>query len=374
VGAEDESARPANTDVAGLVLLSFEPVAEDSTGEAPPADMPALDAAQQRRVEALERELDITHDSLQATIEELETANEELQATNEELMASNEELQSTNEELQSVNEELYTVNSEFQEKVDVLNSVNADLENISKAAAIPTMFVDEALRLTRFTPELSQLFKVRESDRGRSIEDFANLLDYPELFVDLRRTLAGVSTEREVKSRSGEWWLARIQPYAGRLPGSSRAVMTFVNVSSLKDSQRLQAIIDSLAEHVAVVDAQGTITLVNQAWRRFAASNGDEGLRTSGPGSNYLRVCAQAALADDDARRAHEGLSGVLEGRLPSFTLHYPCHTDTRRLWFLMHVGPVAHPGGGAVVSHIDVTTWMQGQAAVPEVPPNGEV
>jgi two-component system, chemotaxis family, CheB/CheR fusion protein len=377
VGADGERG-PAEE--SGLVLLSFEPVAEDSTGSGSqddaPADMPALDAAQQRRVEALERELDITNDSLQATIEELETANEELQATNEELMASNEELQSTNEELQSVNEELYTVNSEFQEKVDVLNSVNADLENISKAAAIPTMFVDEALRLTRFTPELSQLFKVRESDRGRSIEDFANLLDYPELFADLRRTLAGgVVTEREVKSRSGDWWLARIQPYAGRLPGSSRAVMTFVNVSSLKDSQRLQAIIDSLAEHVAVVDAQGTITQVNEAWRRHAVSNGDEGLRVCGPGTNYLRVCAQAALVDDDARRAHEGLAGVLEGRLQRFTLNYPCHTPDRKQWFLMHVGPVAHPGGGAVVSHIDVTTWMHGRIQAPvEVSKNGEV
>ena len=366
VAADEERTLP---DDSGLVLLSFEPVAEDSTASSASeaaVDMPALDAAQQRRVEALERELDITNDSLQATIEELETANEELQATNEELMASNEELQSTNEELQSVNEELYTVNSEFQEKVDVLNSVNADLENISKAAAIPTMFVDEALRLTRFTPELSQLFKVRDSDRGRSIEDFANLLDYPELFVDLRRTLAGAAvTEREVKSRSGEWWLARIQPYAGRLPGSSRAVMTFVNVSSLKDSQRLQAIIDSLAEHIAVVDGQGTITLVNEAWRRFAAGNGDEGLRVCGPGTNYLRVCAQAALHDDDARRAHDGLMGVLDGRLQTFNLNYPCHSPDRKRWFLMHVGPVSHPGGGAVVSHIDVTTWMQGQIEV---------
>eukprot|EP01041_Mallomonas_annulata_P039213 gene39213-62850_t len=137
--------------------------------------------------DALERELQAIHVSLQATIEELETTNAELQATNEELMASNEELQSTNEELQSVNEELYTVNSEYQEKVDILNAVNADLENVSKAAAIPTVFVDEELRLTRFTAQATQLFKLREGDVGRSIEDFAHRLDYNELFADVRR-------------------------------------------------------------------------------------------------------------------------------------------------------------------------------------------
>ncbi len=366
----DETRTPAGAGH-GLVLLSIEPV--DTLQ--PVADLTQLDAQQQQRVEALERELDITHDNLQATIEELETANEELQATNEELMASNEELQSTNEELQSVNEELYTVNSEFQAKVDVLNSVNADLENIAKATAIPTLFVDGQLRLTRFTPELVQLFKVRESDRGRSIEDFAHTLDYPDLFGDLRRTLAnGAVSEREVRGRDGQWWLARIQPYSSRAAGASRAVMSFVNVTSVKDSQRQQAVLDSLPEHLAVLDRHGSITTVNAAWRRFASDHGDDTLASCGPGTNYLKVCAQAALVDADARAAHDGLAAVLAGERPLFTLQYPCHTPQRQQWFVMHVAPVAHAQGGAVVSHIDVTDWASsgGQPAqnpVPDLP-----
>lgn len=355
-----EGTSPPEHGGAPVTLLSFEPLELPAMGAAQAAE---LDEEQRKRVETLERELDITHESLQATIEELETANEELQATNEELMASNEELQSTNEELQSVNEELYTVNSEYQEKVDVLNSVNADLENVAKATATPTLFVDEQLRLLRFTPELMQLFKVREGDRGRSLEDFANLLDYPELFNDLRRTMAEkVVNEREVKSRDGQWWLARMQPYAARVPGSTKAVMSFVNVTSLKDSQRMQSILDSLAEHLAVLDAQGTIVRVNEAWRRFAADNGDPDLRHSGPGHNYLSACASAALTDPDARRAHDGVTAVLRGNLPRFTMQYPCDSNGQRLWFLMHAAPVAHAGGGAVVSHIEITAWVDAQ------------
>jgi two-component system CheB/CheR fusion protein len=340
-----------------MTLLSFEPL------EFLPADvgeLAQLDDEQRLRVETLERELDLTNESLQSTIEELETANEELQATNEELMASNEELQSTNEELQSVNEELYTVNSEYQEKVDVLNSVNADLENISKATAIPTVFLDEELRLQRFTPELNQLFKVRDGDRGRPLEDFSTTLDYPELFSDLRRTLhERVATEREVRSRDGHWWLARIQPYGGA-KGGTRAVVSFVNVTALKDSERMQAILDSLPEHLAVLDGYGTIVRVNDAWRRFAAANGDAELRYTGIGCNYLQVCGSAAAGDDDARAAHDGLRDVLAGRRERFTLQYPCASQGRTLWFLMHAAPVAHPGGGAVVSHIDITAWVQ--------------
>lgn len=368
--AEQPAGPPAGAGAApasGHVLLSIEPL----QGPEPAARLTALDDEQLRHVETLERELEITHDNLQATIEALETANEELQATNEELMAANEELQSTNEELQSVNEELYTVNSEFQAKVDVLNGVNADLENIAKATAIPTLFVDESLRLMRFTPELLQLFKLRESDRGRSVEDFAHGLDYPDLFNDLRSTLAsGQPCEREVRGRDGRSWLARIQPYSGRSTMATRAVMSFVDITSLRDSQRLQGVLDSLAEHLAVLDRQGTITLVNAAWRRFAASNGDEALAGSGPGSNYLKVCAQAALHDPLARQAHDGLAAVLSGAQPLFTLRYPCHTPQRDRWFLMHVAPIQPAGSGVVVSHIELGDSTGLPAPAPPAPP----
>jgi two-component system CheB/CheR fusion protein len=324
------------------VLLSIEPVATAGGAVADPGlgqpEAAALDVVQQRRIEALERELALSHDHLQATVEELETANEEL----------------------------YTVNAEYQEKVDILNSVNADLENVSKAAAIPTLFVDAELHLLRFTPEAAQLFKVRAADRGRSLEDFAHGLEYTELFADLKRTLAsGLASEREVRSRDGQWWLARMQPYRGQggMIGAgplARAVLTFFNVTSLKDSQRLQAVLDALPEHVAVLDTQGGITMVNSAWQRFACDNGDTTLDHTGPGRNYLEVCARAAITDPDARRALDGLTEVLSGRSPGFTMQYPCHSPQRRRWFLMSVSRVPHLGGGAVVSHIDITPWAE--------------
>jgi two-component system, chemotaxis family, CheB/CheR fusion protein len=208
-----------------------------------------------QRMETLERELNATRESLQATIEELETANEELQATNEELMASNEELQSSNEELQSVNEELYTVNAENQEKIEILNRLNADLDSMAKAAAIATVFVDSSLRLTRFTPEATSLFKIRNGDLGRPIDDFANLLQYPGFTEELHRTVdSGEMLQREIHAANGRVYLARVLPYAVR-PGDARgAVATFVDITTLYDVERMQAVLDSLPEHVAVLD------------------------------------------------------------------------------------------------------------------------
>jgi two-component system CheB/CheR fusion protein len=315
------------------------------------------------RIDGLERELSATRESLQATIEELETSNEELQATNEELMASNEELQSSNEELQSVNEELNTVNAEYQEKMLWINRVNADLESMGRATGVATVFVDAAMAITRFSPDVAGIFKLRDTDVGRPLDDISHSMRYPGLMEDLAHTLeSGLVIEREVGSADSDRMLfVRILPYSIPSTIGRGAVMSFIDVSAYHDARRLQAILDGLPEHVAVLEADGTIRVVNAAWKRFAMANGDPELKTSGPGANYLSACnADLQLDDDSATAALRGLRGVLEGSLPGFSIQYPCHSPTEQRWFVMNVAPIQGPTLGAVVSHINVTAWFQ--------------
>jgi len=222
-------------------LLSFDvALLHESTHS--DSDVIDLSVESGERIQSLERELSVMRDSLQATIEELETSNEELQATNEELMASNEELQSTNEELQSVNEELYTVNAENQEKIEIQNRLNADLDNMTRATLIPTVFVDVTLKLSRFTPEASNIFRIREMDIGRPIEDFTHIMDYPGFLSDVRNTLTtGGVTEREVNTLDGAHrYLVRILPYLDKSHKISGSVMTFFDITMLKDANHLK--------------------------------------------------------------------------------------------------------------------------------------
>ncbi len=349
-----------------LIMLTFEP-AQRYVSPLETPEVLALSDPAREHVAQIERELTITRDTLQATIEELQTTNEELQATNEELMASNEELQSTNEELQSVNEELYSVNAEYQSKVKILGSLNADLEGMSRAVGIPNLFVDDKLNLLRLTPETIALFNVRESDIGRSIEDFAFRLDYPEFFADLRRTMeTGVTVEREVRSDDGRWHLARLLPYAtdslGKL-GFNRAVASFVEITALRSATRLQAIVDAVPANLALIDAQGTILTVNKRWRDHAEANGDRGLNQTGPGRNYLATSAAAVAhaRGDDAiqlRAADEGIRQVLRGEREEFFQIYPCHAPDESRWYALHVTPLRLKGGGALVSHYNVSRW----------------
>jgi two-component system CheB/CheR fusion protein len=343
-----------------LTLLAFEQLHVGTPGETmTPAD---FDAETSERIEVLERELAATRESLQATIEELETSNEELQATNEELMSSNEELQSSNEELQSVNEELNTVNAEYQEKIDILNRLNADLDNMAQAGAAGTIFVDEHLHLTRFTPDVTHIFKLRDSDVGRPLDDLAHTLLYPDLIADLSRTLQdGIKVEKEIRGINGLHYFVRMLPYS--IPSSSAkgAVTSFLDVTALHEASRLQTIIDALAEHIAVLNTDGLITLVNKAWQRFAADNGNPDLQHSGVGVNYLEIFRDIHEPNDGtAIAAQRGVSDVLAGRISHFSLQYPCHSPTEERWFVMHVSAIDGDQSGAVVSHINVTEWRK--------------
>ena len=341
-----------------MTLLCFE---VQSSAPESPVDAVNVDVETLGRISVLEQELAATRESLQATIEELETSNEELQATNEELMASNEELQSSNEELQSVNEEMTTVNAEFQEKMLILNRLNADLDSMAKAAGVATVFVDAEMVITRFSPDATQIFKLRETDVGRSLEDITHNLRYPDLMGDMEKTLKTERmVEQEVLSADGKRnYLVRILPYM--VPSSTQrgSVATFVDMTAFHDAKRLQAIIDALPEHIAVLDQAGTIMMVNAAWRRFAKANGDSDLSKSGIGINYLNVC-QAGNHEDGsiATLASRGLRSVLEGSSPSFTLEYPCHSPTEQRWFVMNVAPVMGDNIGAVVSHVNISSW----------------
>ncbi|MDP3636786.1 MAG: CheR family methyltransferase, partial [Azonexus sp.] len=347
-----------------LTLLCFE---KESTREAGDFEPVNVDAETVTRITLLERELGATRESLQATIEELETSNEELQATNEELMASNEELQSSNEELQSVNEEMSTVNAEFQEKMLIVTRVNADLDSMAKAAGVATVFVDAQMLITRFSPDACQIFKLRDSDVGRPLDDISHLLRYPDLMVDLEKTLR---TERMIEHEivsldDKKIYLVRILPYFVASGNVRGAVATFVDVTAFHDAKRLQTILDTLPEHIAVLDAAGSIVMVNAAWRRFASANGDAALKHSGLGVNYFDACLAGNHEDGSiASAAIRGLRGVLEGTSPFFSLEYPCHSATEERWFVMNVAPVAGQNSGAVVSHVNVTTRHQGQSA----------
>jgi len=229
--------------LSGTVLIIFTDVPEIETARLQTGKGKKLLSS--IRQSELEKELQHTREEMQSTLEEMQTSQEELKSSNEELQSTNEELQSTNEELttskeemQSLNEELQTVNAELQSKVDEFSRVNNDMKNLLNSTDIATLFLDKELNIRRFTNQATKIFKLIKSDIGRPFTDQVSDLIYPDLASDaleVLRTL--VYIEKQIPTRDGRWYFIRIMPYRTLDDRIEGLVITFINISDLKQTE-----------------------------------------------------------------------------------------------------------------------------------------
>jgi two-component system CheB/CheR fusion protein len=218
-----------------LLVVLGEVKKEDIEAKAA-VDYSTQDTEANKYIMDLEVELKQTRSDLQMAIEGLETANEELQSSNEELLSANEELQSSNEELQSLNEELHTLNTEHQLKIKELIELNDDLNNYFRSTEIGQVFLDNRMRIRKFNPAAVNLINLIETDLGRPISHISNNLQYDNLLNDIKYVIErNEKVEKEIQLASGKKTLMRILPYVRQDKKSDGVVISFVDISLLKD-------------------------------------------------------------------------------------------------------------------------------------------
>ena len=225
----------------GMLLLVFTEVAEAPAARrgrrrAGTEAHPPL--PEELEIQQLREALQTTREEMQTSQEELKSANEELQSTNEELQSTNEELTTSKEEMQSLNEELQTVNTELQAKVDNLSRVNDDMKNLLDSTEIATLFLEEDLRIRRFTSQAAKLINLIPGDVGRPITHIAAEVLYPELAQDVAEVLRSlIFREKLIGTQDGRWFNARIMPYRtldNRIDG---VVVTLLDMTKAKQME-----------------------------------------------------------------------------------------------------------------------------------------
>ncbi|MBW9107397.1 chemotaxis protein CheB [Paraburkholderia phenoliruptrix] len=191
-----------------------------------------------RALAGSEERLRDSMDETQSSAEELRASNEELQAMNEELRSASEELEASREELQSLNEELVTVNAELMAKVDESARTSNDLQNLISLVGVATIFLDRQLNIKRYTAPADTLFSVRPTDLGRPLQHLTHKLDYPAMIEDLRAAFGQLKkTEREVSSRDGRRFLARVLPYRTDDDRIDGAVLALIDITEQKNAE-----------------------------------------------------------------------------------------------------------------------------------------
>jgi diguanylate cyclase (GGDEF)-like protein len=123
------------------------------------------------------------------------------------------------------------------------------------------------------------------------------------------------------------------------------------------EAAKQAAILNALPAHIALLDAQGRIISVNQAWRQFADTNALTA-PAYGIGQSYLDICDNArGDSAAEAQQVAAGIRSVLAGTVKSVSLEYPCHSSAEQRWFLMAVTPLADQvPHGVVVMHLNIT------------------
>jgi two-component system CheB/CheR fusion protein len=227
----------------GMVMIVFNdvtaPPAKQETGRSKTTPLKNVRVIElEHELLQFREELQTTREEMQSSQEELKSSNEELQSTNEELQSTNEELTTSREEMQSLNEELQTVNAEQMSKMDDLSRTSNDMRNLLNSTEIVTIFLDNKLHIRRFTPGADKLFKLRQSDVGRPLDEIVTDLIYPDMTEVARKVLQTlVFSEKQITCTNGRYFSVRIMPYRTMEDVICGVVITFADITAFKKSE-----------------------------------------------------------------------------------------------------------------------------------------
>jgi signal transduction histidine kinase len=127
-----------------------------------------------------------------------------------------------------------------------------------------------------------------------------------------------------------------------------------------------RALLASLHDHVAILDAQAIVVEVNDSWRRFADTPAAGAFDRVGVGGSYLNACrAGTERGDPIAARALTGVTRVLAREVARVDMEYDDHTNRRR--YALSIEALERGDGGAVVTRADVTTRHDAQMQMDE-------
>jgi DNA-binding response OmpR family regulator len=138
-------------------------------------------------------------------------------------------------QVEMTTEMLRTVNAHLAAALAALDLVTCDLQNLGEITQTAAVFVDDDLRVRRFTPAFAAICDLRASDVGRTLTEIRTGLVYGGWEVDFRRVgETKESLEKYVGTADGKsHYLMRMVPYRRADGLFEGATITFAKVGAL---------------------------------------------------------------------------------------------------------------------------------------------
>ncbi|MDV7394013.1 hypothetical protein RZS08_21720, partial [Arthrospira platensis SPKY1] len=114
------------------------------------------------------------------------------------------------------------------------------------------------------------------------------------------------------------------------------------------------AVLNSMASCIAIIDGQGRIVASNRAWRNLRRASGCPDDDRAGLAA--CEVCKRSLSDASFASVVADGVADVRCGQRDAFLTTYPCKVWDEARWFNLRVTPFAGREGYVVMSHEDVT------------------
>jgi two-component system CheB/CheR fusion protein len=311
----------------------------DAAPEVKPDELRRLHA----ELKAAQEALVASRQNHEISIQELRAANEELQSINEEYRSTSEELETSKEELQSINEELQTVNAELKSKLQAISAAHDDLQNLTAATEIGTLFLDHELRIKMFTPPMADLFNIADSDVGRLITHFTSRLRYDAIERDVQKVLRDlVPMETEVVTTDGRWFMMRLRPYRTMENRIEGAVVTFVDITARLEAQHKLA--ESQKRLLALVRASSQVLYrMSPEWSEMRELSGGGLLAdTERPNRDWL----QHYIHPDDQPRVRAAVEEAIRTKTVFELEHRVRRADGSLGWMLSRAVPIVDDTG----------------------------
>ena len=237
--------------------------------------------------------------------------------------------------------------------------------------------------ILHWNPQFGMTFGANGMESTRGVEAWSRRIhpdDRDRVLARLQVFIASTETQwaNEYRFQCAEGHYADVLDRAFAIRNGDgrpiRMLGAMVDLSSQKQVERritesqqfLQATLNSLSAHIAILDHQGVVIATNEAWTRFALEN-EGAMEACSVGSSYLEVCDRSSeLGVPEAESMGQGIRSVLRGDQALFTQEYPCHSPSTERWFIARV--TRFSGGGparVVVAHEDITARRQAENAL---------